>query len=117
MSEYSDLVEAFHKLFFQAMRVLEEELDTPIVINPRFEDEESLIVSSISSLYNLEAGVRLRIGHEDFMKVHRPFRGGFAGMVFLLSIAMSFSRFSKRRIEVVISRFLDDFLIVPVDCL
>lgn len=75
MSEYSDLVETFHKLFFQAMRVFEEELDTPIVINPRFEDGEPLIVSSISSLYNLEAGVRLRIGHEDFMKVHRPFPG------------------------------------------
>lgn len=75
MSEYSDLVETFHKLFFQAMRVFEEELDTPIVIPSRVEGGESLIVSSISSLYSLSAGVRLRVGHENFMKVHRPFPG------------------------------------------
>lgn len=71
MSEYSDLVEAYHKLFFQAMRVFEEELDTPIVITSRVEGEESLIVSSISDLYKLKAGVRLRIGHGDFMKAYR----------------------------------------------
>lgn len=75
MSEYSNLIEAFHKLFFQAMQVFERELDTPIVITSRFEGGESLTVSSISSLYSLSAGTRLRVGHENFMKVHRPFPG------------------------------------------
>ena len=75
MSEYSNLIEAFHKLFFQAMQVFERELDTPIVITSRFEGGESLIVSSISSLYSLSVGTRLRVGHENFMKVHRPFPG------------------------------------------
>nr|DAT47835.1 MAG TPA: hypothetical protein [Caudoviricetes sp.] len=100
------------------MQVFERELDTPIVITSRFEGGEPLIVSSISSLYSLSVGTRLRVGHENFMKVHRPPPpGGFAGMAFLLNIVKSFSRFSKRQIEVVILRFLDDFLIVPVDCL
>lgn len=73
MSEYSNLIEDFHKLFFQAMQVFERELDTPIVITSRVEDEEPLIVSSISDLYKLKAGVRLRIGHSDFMKAyHTP---------------------------------------------
>lgn len=73
MSEYRDRVETFHKLFFQAMQVFERGLDTPIMITSRVEGEESLIVSSISDLYKLKAGVRLRIGHSDFMKAyHTP---------------------------------------------
>lgn len=73
MSEYSVLVETFHKLLFQAVQVFERELDTPIMITSRVEGEELLIVSSISDLYKLKAGVRLRIGHSDFMKAyHTP---------------------------------------------
>lgn len=73
MSKYWDLVEAYHKLFFEAMQVFERELDTPIMITSRVEGEEPLIVSSISDLYKLKAGVRLRIGHSDFMKAyHTP---------------------------------------------
>lgn len=73
MSEYNVLVETFHKLFFQAMQVFERELDTPIMITSRVEGEEPLIVSSISDLYKLKAGDRLRIGHSDFMKAyHTP---------------------------------------------
>ena len=45
MSKYWDLVEAYHKLFFEAMQVFERELDTPIVIASRFEGGEPLIVS------------------------------------------------------------------------
>lgn len=75
MSEYSNLIKTFHKLFFQATQVLERELDTPIVITSRFEGGEPFIVSSISSLYSLSVGTRLRVGHENFMKIHRPFPG------------------------------------------
>lgn len=71
MSEYSDLVEAYHKLFFQANQVFEGQLDTPIVFDSRVEGEAPLIVSSISSLYGLKAGVRLRVGQGEFMRVHR----------------------------------------------
>ena len=70
MSEYSVLVETFHKLFFQAMQVFEGELDTPIMITSRVEGEESLIVSSISDLYKLKAGVRLSVGGVEFMKTY-----------------------------------------------
>lgn len=73
MGDYWGLVEAYHKLFFQANQVFERQLDVPIVITSRVEGEESLIVSSISDLYKLKAGVRLRIGHSDFMKAyHTP---------------------------------------------
>lgn len=51
MSEYSNLVEAFHKLFFQAMQVFERELDTPIVITSRVEGGgHSLSLRSLVSI-------------------------------------------------------------------
>lgn len=70
MSEYSVLVEAYHKLFFEANQLFEKQLDAPIVITSRFEGGEPLIVSSISSLYKLKAGVRLSVGGVEFMKTY-----------------------------------------------
>lgn len=75
MSKYWDLVEAYHKLFFEANQLFEKQLDVPIMITSRVEGGEPLVVSSISSLYSLSVGTRLRVGHENFMKVHRPFPG------------------------------------------
>lgn len=70
MSKYWDLVEAYHKLFFEANQLLEKQLDVPIVFKSRVEGEAPLIVSSISSLYKLKAGVRLSVGGVEFMKTY-----------------------------------------------
>ena len=70
MGDYWNLVEAYHKLFFQANQVFERQLDIPIVFDSRVEGEAPLIVSSISNLYGLRAGVRLRVGHVEFMKTY-----------------------------------------------
>lgn len=70
MSKYWDLVEAYHKLFFEANQLFEKQLDVPIVFDSRVEGEAPLIVSSISSLYKLKAGVRLSVGDVEFMKTY-----------------------------------------------
>jgi hypothetical protein len=70
MGDYRSLIEAYHKLFLQANQIFEGQLDIPIVFDSRVEGEVPLIVSSISSLYNVRPGVRLGIGFMRFMRVH-----------------------------------------------
>lgn len=73
MSEYSEALESYQNLLFQADQVLERELKEPIVIKPCSCSKKPLKVFSISTLHGISFGVRLRVGSDDFMRVHNSF--------------------------------------------
>lgn len=71
MSEYRDILDSYHDLLLQASQLLERELKEPVIVESCVEGEVPLVVSSVSSLYNVRPGVRLGIGFMRFMRVHR----------------------------------------------
>jgi len=72
VSEYRDILDSYWDSFSQAHRVLRESLKEPIVIGSRVEGEPPLKVYSVSSLYSVSVGVRLKAGHVRFMRVCSP---------------------------------------------